>query len=110
MTDGLLALSVQCQCNVSQSSTCSNDGSMCFWINRHAIETAHIDNQMPIFSSKTTYVKASQCFCLNHRPELPNSPMSTIAVTSAFGSNAYPTRDTARHRILHMFDCCWYSI
>jgi len=53
MTDGLLALVVKSQSNVAQSTASSYNSCVCFLVNSHTVEAAHVDNQMSIFASKT---------------------------------------------------------
>lgn len=89
MADGLLALIVQRQSNISQSTTGSYDSCVCFLVHSHAIEATHIDNQMSVLSSKT---------------------MCSVAVASALGSDFNTTRDPARYSILNMLNRLWYGV
>jgi hypothetical protein len=89
MADGLLALIVQRHSNVSQSTSSSYNSCMSCCIDSHAVEAAHVDNQMPILPSKT---------------------MRGIAVTSTLCSDSNAARNSTRHSILNMFDCLWYGV
>lgn len=53
MAEGLLSLSIELCCNVTQSSTCSDYSSMSNWIGSDAVEATHVNDQVAILSSET---------------------------------------------------------
>ena len=89
MAEGLLSLSIQLCCNVTQSSTCSDDSSVSNWIGSDAVEATHINDQVAILSSKTK---------------------RGIAMSSTLSRDSKPGRNTAGYGVLDVLDSRWYSI
>jgi hypothetical protein len=83
MAHSLLALSVQSKCNVAQSATGSDNGRVSCLVDSDAVEAPHIDNEMPILTTKT---------------------MRTIAMAASFRIHSHIVLYSARHCILHLLD------
>lgn len=81
MACSLLSLIVQSQCDISKSSTGSNDRSVGFLIDSDTVKVTHVEDQMSIFSTKS---------------------VRTITVTSRLSSDPQLRLYTTRYCILNM--------
>ena len=88
MAHSLLALSVQSKCNVSQSATGSDHSRVSRLVDSDAVEAPHVDNEMPIFTTKT---------------------MGTIAMSTPFRSYSDVILYSAGYCILHLLDRTGYT-
>lgn len=89
MAEGLLSLSIQLCCNVTQSSTCSDHSGVSNWIGSDAVEATHVNDQVAILSSETK---------------------GGIAVSSTLSRDSKSCRNTAGYGVLDMLDSRWHSV
>lgn len=53
MAHSLLALVIQCQSNVTQSASSSNNSGVCFRVHGNVVEPSQINDQVTVFASET---------------------------------------------------------